>query len=179
MARNTQLAHVLETWISEASRSMGVATPGYVISYDAATRTATVQPGVHRLVPQEEDDDLDSVEPYAPIQSVPVCWLTGRGIRVNATLGPGDSVLLVCLDRDMAAWRRTGVPSEPDDPAVHDYTSCVAIPGLVPDTSPFDEPECSRGASAGFLGTTEHFVVVQNGDAALVRRKLNGQNLHR
>jgi hypothetical protein len=49
-------------------------------------------------------------------------------------------VLLVACDRDISPWRRTGEPSEPEDARLHDWNNAVAIPGLVPDSSPFDAP---------------------------------------
>lgn len=121
-------------------RNLAVATPGTVLSYSASRGTCTVQPGVHKRIPQASDEDLDAVEPYAPLQEVPVCWLVGRGIQVKAELEDGDTVLLVACDRDISGWRRTGEAAEPEDARLHDYSSCVAIPGLVPDSSPFPEP---------------------------------------
>lgn len=134
------LAQVIGRHSEKTIQNFCVATPGVIVSYNAGSRTCTVKPGVHRLVPVEGEDELDRVEEYAAIQNVPVCWLVGRGIQVNATLAAGDPVLLIATDRDISAWRRTGQASEPDDARVHTWASCVAIPGLVPNTNPIPAP---------------------------------------
>jgi protein gp138 len=126
--------------IATALRNFAVAQPGTVLSYDESSQTCSVQPGVHRLLPSIEDNDEDVVEPLPSIQHVPVCWLVGRGIQVKATLEPGDSVLLVACDFDPSGWMRAGSPQPPDDARVHHWSNAVAIPGLVPSQSPFQEP---------------------------------------
>lgn len=134
------LATVIEAAVGTAMRNFGVALPGVVVSYSESSQTATVRPGVHRLVPSIEDADQDVEEELPAIPDVPVMWLVGRGIQVKATLQAGDSVLLVCTDRDISAWQRSGSPQPPDDAREHSWSSAVAIPGLVPDSSPFPEP---------------------------------------
>ncbi|MEY4507967.1 MAG: hypothetical protein RLZZ450_89 [Pseudomonadota bacterium] len=121
-------------------RNFAVAQPGTVTSYDADSQTCSVTPGVHRLVPTIEDGDDDETEPLPTIPDVKVCWLVGRGIQVKGTLQPGDTVLLVALDFDPSAWMRAGSAQPPDDARAHHWAHAVAIPGLVPDTSPFPEP---------------------------------------
>ncbi len=126
--------------IQTAIRNFAVAQPGTVISYDEASQTCSVQPGVHRLVPSIEDNDEDVVEELPSVQRVPVCWLVGRGIQVKGTLSKGDSVLLVALDYDPSGWLRSGSPQPPDDARTHHWANAVAIPGLVPAQSPFPTP---------------------------------------
>ncbi len=122
-------------------RAFGVALPGTVMSYDADTRTATVRPGVHRLVPSLTNEDEDLVEELPPLQDVPVCWPMGRGFAfADVSLAAGDPVLLICLDRDASGWRRTGAPAEPEDARAHHWGSAVAIPGLAPRQNPVPVP---------------------------------------
>lgn len=138
-----KLSDVLERHTGKLIRNFGVATPGIVTrahTSGGVTYAVDAQPAINRLVPSEDDEDIDVSERPAAVQYVPVVWLVGRGIKVKATLAPGDTVLLVCMDRDISAWRATGAVSDPDDARLHDYGSCVAIPGLVPDTSSFPEP---------------------------------------
>ncbi len=134
------LADVIRTGIQAATRSLGVALPGTVVSYDDDSQTATVQPGVHRVVPTIEDESELEAEALPAVQNVPVCWLVGRGIQVKASLEAGDSVLLICLDRDPSGWMRSGRAQPPDDVREHHWANAVAIPGLVPSSSPFDTP---------------------------------------
>lgn len=133
-------AEVLQMAIDKRLRGRGGALPGTVVSFDALKNTCSVDIGVHRLVPSIDDEDVDEVEELPTLQNVPVCWPVGRGIKVKATLESGDPVLLVCMDRDIAAWRRTGKPSEPDDARSGSWQSAVAVPGLVPNVNPFTDP---------------------------------------
>lgn len=127
--------------VSSAVQNFAVSAPGTVVAYHADSKTCSVKVGTHRLVPDEAFEDEDLVEPLPPLQNVPVCWPIGRGFEVVSSLEAGDPVLLVALDRDSASWRRTGQPSAPDDARTHCWANAVAIPGLLPDTSPFPEPE--------------------------------------
>lgn len=122
--------------LDERERSMSKALPGTVVTYDSATKTCTVRPGVHRLVMSADDFDEDEIEELPAIPNVPVMWPQGRGFAFTPTIGllPGDPVLLICCDRDISGWLTTGVPSEPDDSRSHSWSSAVAIPGLVPAT---------------------------------------------
>lgn len=145
MAKNLRpkLTHVLAARADKLARNLGVATPAIVTrahNSGGVTLAVDVQPAINRLVPDEDDEDFDVSEGFAVQQYVPVCWLVGRGIRVKAQLQVGDTVLLVCMDRDISRWRHTGDVSDPQDARLHDYASSVAIPGLVPDTSPYPEP---------------------------------------
>lgn len=137
------LPFILDRRTGKLLRNFGVATPGIVKSFNAAERTCTVQPAVHRLVPAEDDELPDNVEEFKPLFNVPVLFLQFRGMRVvppTGALQPGDPVLLICFDRDASRWRDTGRAAEPADARLHDWQSCVAIPGLVPDTNPFPPP---------------------------------------
>lgn len=140
------LTDVLEAHLGGYANNFGVATPGIVVKVNntagltSYTKSITVQPAVHKLVESEEDEDEDEVEEYSPLQEVPVVWPQGRGFRMRGKLLPGDTVLLVCLDRDASAFMRTGQASEPEDVRTHDWAHCVALPGLVPDTSPYPAP---------------------------------------
>lgn len=120
---------------------------GTVVSYDEGSRTASVQPGVHRLVPLYEDEDLDGLEIIPIIQNVPVMFPIGRGFRIDATLEQGDPVLLVCLDRDNSGWLDNGQPSPPADPRLHHWSNAVAIPGLLPTLNPLSSTEPITSAS--------------------------------
>jgi hypothetical protein len=158
------LSLVIRTAIAKALRNFAVATPGIVQSYNAGTRTCSVKPAVHKLVPSTTDEELDVTEEYPVLQGVPVCWPVGRGFRLNATLALGDPVLILALDRDLSRWRRTGQVGEPDDARLHDYAFAVAIPGLVPDTNPIPTP--TDGAALAGAVATDLFKIAQMLDLA-------------
>lgn len=132
---------IIKHFVERQLSAMGVALPGTVVSYSSTSRTATVRPGVHRLIPALDEDDADVVEPQPAIQDVPVCWPCGRGFALaDVTLQAGDPVLLICLDRDPSGWRASGRPAEPQDAREHAWGNAVAIPGLAPRTNPIPPP---------------------------------------
>ncbi len=130
---NISIGEAVNDALDARDRRLSKALPGTVVTYNAATKTATVKPGVHRLVPSVSDPDDDEIEELPAIPDVPVCWPVGRGFAITPGIGllPGDPVLLVCCDRDISGWLRTGTPSDPDDARLHSWGSAVAIPGLV------------------------------------------------
>lgn len=134
------LADVILTGITTQLRNTAVALPGTVESYDAGANTITVKPGVNRMIPSFDDEDLDVSEELPSLQDVPVVWLVARGVSIKGSLQAGDPVLLIALDRDMSGWQRTGKHQDPEDGRMHSWSSCVAIPGLIPLTNPIPEP---------------------------------------
>lgn len=140
MTQTPTLHSVINKNIDRRMNSIAKALPGVVVSYDADSKTCSVKPAVHRLVPTAYDENEDYVEEIAVIPNVPVAWPCGRNFRVVGTLSPGDSVLLVACDRDISGWRRSGKASEPDSAQKHSWSSAIAIPGLEPDGEGFGEP---------------------------------------
>lgn len=116
--------------ITKRLAAMGGSGPGVVVSYDSATETATVRPGVHRTLPDASNPDFDEIEEYPDVYSVPVLWPRGRGYSVVGSLSAGDPVMLVACARDISAWRRTGEAGAPDDTRLAPWAAVVAIPGL-------------------------------------------------
>ena len=156
------LAEVMNNAADARERHFGVALPGIVLSYDSATQTASIQPAVNRWVPDESSPDEDLSEPLPALQSVPVMWPKGRNFSVTGTLAAGDPVLLVCIDRDMSGWRTSGAQSDPQDARLHDWSSAVAIPGLVPSTSPFPVPSDAAALASLVLARLNALVSTVN-----------------
>lgn len=145
------LAEVMNNAADARERHFGVALPGIVLSYDSGTQTATIQPAINRWVPDESSPDEDLSEPLPALQSVPVMWPKGRNFSFAGTLTAGDPVLLVCIDRDMSGWRSSGARSDPQDARLHDWSSAVAIPGLVPSTTSFSPAPTDAAALASLV----------------------------
>jgi hypothetical protein len=131
-------AESLSMVLEAREAALAKALPGTVVSYDDGNSydpprppTALVRPGVHRLVRSENDPNEDEIEILPAIPDVPVMWPRGRGFSFIGSLSAGDPVLLVCCDRDISGWVRTGTPSEPEDARSHSWGHAVAIPGLV------------------------------------------------
>lgn len=135
------LAGVLRQAQKRVMRNLNVSLPGTVISYDDDSGLAVVRPGVNRLVPSMQDANEMVSETLPDIHDVPVCWPVGRGFQIVGGLEQGDTVLLVFLDRDPSGWMtNAGEIQDPEDARLHHISYAVAIPGLVPETSPFPQP---------------------------------------
>lgn len=76
--------------------------PGIVQDYDAATKTATVQPAVY----------AKGDEPFAPIPDVPIAFPAGGGFRVVFPIEPGDEVLLEFQALDPSRFLESGEVSQ-------------------------------------------------------------------
>lgn len=117
-----------------------------VLSYDHATQKATVQPAVKS---KRIDGQTDAISDYevGPIPNVPVCFPSGSAGAYNDTwpLAPGDSVLLIVVERSIDEWKTTGAAScDAQDVRRFDLSDAVAIPW---DTS-FARPVGATGRSA-------------------------------
>jgi hypothetical protein len=129
------LAHILQATIEKCKRHIHKAEPARVISYDAETQTAEVQPVIQidmgpggRAEPEFETS--------SPIGNVPVVWPGGAAGFLHVSLAPGDHVLLVHCDQDFSRWWVTGSVSPPAVWNLHDIHP-VAIAGFNPEASPF------------------------------------------
>lgn len=158
MPFEVDLPTILQNAIDASLNEVGVAMPGTVVSY--SNGKASVKPGLHKLIPALDDDDVDLVEEQPTIQNVSVIWPRGRNFSIQGTLVAGDPVLLVCLDRDPSGWLQTGQPAEPDDTRVHHWSNAVAIPGLLagPTTWPTTDALVLASKLDSFLRTISGLV---------------------
>jgi hypothetical protein len=114
------LAEVMREILDARAAEIHTAIPGRVESYDATTQTADVQP----LIP--------AGLPVVP--SVPVRWpaADGGASYLILPLAHDDTGLLICCERDIREWRRTGERGDAPDLAVHGLGSATFLPDLRP-----------------------------------------------
>ncbi|TQR29385.1 hypothetical protein [Brevibacillus brevis] len=118
------LAKLIKSAIAEQLASMAVAQPCKVISFDEPSGIAVVQP-----LMQLTD------EPTSPIQTVPVLghkYRTESGIikRERHILEPGDTVYIVCADRQIKDAMK-GQFGKPTSLRSHDKNDAVIV-GVFP-----------------------------------------------
>lgn len=97
----------------EIFSSLHCALPGKIVSFDASTNTAVVQPVVkkgNRTLPQLSD--------------VPVC------VHPLSEVAAGISCLLVFADLDIDAWWSSGDTEEPVSGRMHDLSDAFAFVGF-------------------------------------------------
>lgn len=97
----------------EIFRSLHCALPGTVLSFDAETQTAEIQPAVK----------AGSLA-YPPLKDVPV-FMPGP-FEVH----PGDACLVVFADIDTDAWLQSGEPEEPLSARRHALSDGFAFIGF-------------------------------------------------
>ena len=93
--------------------SLHCALPGTVVSFDAETRTAEIQPAVK----------LGSMA-YPVLSDVPVF------MPVPFDVSPGDACLVVFADINIDAWLASGEPSFPESPRQHSLSDGFAFVGF-------------------------------------------------
>lgn len=123
--------------IEQAIEDVGVSMPGNVVSYDRATQTARIKPGLTKRMTDYTDFDEFFFEDLPDLFNVPVIWPGGDQAGSGSSffhpgLEAGEGVLVVCSDADFARWLKSGKKADPQDARMHHYHRCVAIPGLRP-----------------------------------------------
>lgn len=117
----------LEALIEKAFRAMitdvELGLPAVVVSYDASTQRARVQP----LARKHYRDG--TVEKIPAIDAVPVQFPRGAGFAITWPLNPGDPVWLAFSGRPFDAWKSTG-SAESAEPTRRRFalSDCVAFP---------------------------------------------------
>jgi hypothetical protein len=147
MSDNYELDQLIAAAIDSALANVRVALPGVVKSYDAATRTVTVQPAVRR--PVEDTTGTVQYEEFPPIQNVPIVFPGAASLTVYFALAAGDIVELVWQDYSPAQWRASGQVSDAPDIHPHGPSYPVAIPWYRPGAGPGSEPDESIGKPGG------------------------------
>ena len=102
------------------SSYINCALPGRVVSYDASTQTADIQPMVRR----RGEDGVVYMMPV--LKRVPVFLPTGAGFTVVA----GDECLVVFADCCIDGWYETGEASLPMSGRMHDLADGFAFVGF-------------------------------------------------
>jgi hypothetical protein len=111
-------------------RGTRVAVPAHVVSYEADTRTASVQIEVADIVDGEEGPE---VRTPAIINDVPVVFPGSGTTRIRWPLQSGDQVLLLFSSSPLDRWKVRRPPGPAVDPISrrhHHLTDAIAIPGI-------------------------------------------------
>lgn len=109
---------------------------GQIVSFDAATQTASVQIMMKRTVFNQEqliDQKLQltpQVIDYPVLVQCPVMFLTGGTSFLTFPVSAGDSCLVLFNDRDIDAWYSTGSNVQPNSQRGHNLSDGFAIVGV-------------------------------------------------
>ena len=110
------LQEALDSLKRDILSSMHVAIPGNIVSYDASSGTATIQPALRRRTPSGE------VLTAPPLLEVPV-------FRPSAdfTISDGDPCILLFMDFSIDGWLESNQPVIPPSARLHDLSDAVAL----------------------------------------------------
>lgn len=125
-----ELAELIRRAIASERADIQVSMPGIVVSYDAATETATIQPATRRARYNAEDEIV--AEDIPPIQNVPVCWPSCAALSIHGVLASGDGVDLVFSTYSHSGYRNTGSVATPLDLRPQSLSYPKAYPGFKP-----------------------------------------------
>lgn len=121
-------ANVMPYIVREELKGVYTAMHGIIVSYDATTRLASVQPGTRLLT-------LDgTLIERAIVYKVPILATSVNAGRVRIEIAPvaGDSVFLLYSMRSLVDFKSRGYEgiSDPIEERLFDERDCVAIPGF-------------------------------------------------
>lgn len=122
------LSEIVERALAARVADVHVSMPGEIVSYDPATQTATVRPGVRRVLLSEDGDQV--AEEIPPIENVPVSFPGGAGFTIHFALAAGDTGDLIFSSVSHNEWQATGNVSTPGNLKNHDLGSAKFYPGL-------------------------------------------------
>lgn len=120
-----ELASLLRAASREASRGINTCLPGTIVSYDAGSQMASVQPMVRLRQPDDREEQLPV------INSVPVIWPRSGGASMTMPVKSGDGCLLIFSQRSIDEYKSNGEMNTPQDPRMFDLTDAVAFMGFV------------------------------------------------
>lgn len=123
-----ELAELIRRAIASERADIQVSMPGIVVSYDAASETATIQPATRRARYNAEDEIV--AEEINPIQNVPVIWPSCTAFSISGVLAPGDGVDLVFSTYSHSGYRNTGNVATPQDLRPQSLSYPKAYPGF-------------------------------------------------
>ena len=131
-------AELLRRAVDDRLSSLHTALPGKIVSYDAATQTANVEPQVR-----------EGGETLPVIQKVRVGWPRGGDGYLVFPIEAGDYGLLVFCERDITSWVTAGEAENAGDVAKHSLQGAVFYPGIFPSGHDLDAPSGASVLSGG------------------------------
>ena len=144
MSQTPKLETIIEGGVEQRLSNFYTAIPGRVMSFNATTQTADVEPLIWERV-IGETGELQEQGGWG-IPDCPVLYPggAGNGMRITWPLKENDIVLLVVCSLDLDKWKATGI-TQHVDPAGdrNDMHNAICIPSLhslnsTPTTVPTD-----------------------------------------
>ena len=113
--------------------SMHCALPGTVVSFDAESQTAVIQPAVkHRAEQRDGSARSVSGRNHRTVPDVPLPLLRDVPVfmPVSFELNEGDACLVIFADCDIDSWFETGEAEVPGSDRMHSLSDGFAFVGF-------------------------------------------------
>lgn len=102
-----------------------------IVSYNASTGLADIQPSVHLV-----NRDTGETQPRAIIPNVPVMFPQGNGVGIRWEPQPSDKCFCIVNERSIDRWIDSGACEDPQTTRRHDITDALCLPFSVEANSP-------------------------------------------
>jgi hypothetical protein len=118
---------MLRAMLAGLQNAIWTALPGAIVSFDADSVNATVQPGVAGTVIGQ--DGKESVVSLPVLTDVPVVFPRGGGCTLTFPVAAGDECMIVFACRAIDAWAQSGGVQRPSEARRHDLSDAFVILG--------------------------------------------------
>jgi hypothetical protein len=123
------LRDLFDSFKREIMLSMFCVRIGEIVSFDGATRTATIQLQQKKVLP----DGTEVSQPQ--LLNCPVVFMLGGGAMLEMPVAEGDQCVVLFCDRDIEPWFNTGAEAVPMTPRAHSIADGIALMGVIPTNS--------------------------------------------
>ncbi|EFP2386452.1 TPA: translation initiation factor IF-2 [Klebsiella pneumoniae] len=117
--------------MKSVKKTLRVAMPGVIQSFDPENLTCVVEISVFSVKPEGKSvDRLDVDNVFYPlILDAPVIFPRGGGVTLTFPVKEGDECLVVFADRCIDFWWQNGNVQNGSRGRMHDYSDAFVIPG--------------------------------------------------
>ena len=155
---------LLEQAKNNAMMDVRVSMPARIVSFDAATKTASIEIGLKMVNADDTQSD------YPPLVDCPCLFTRGGGFHLVHPYKAGDKGIVLFSDRCFDGWFQAGQVAPPMDFRVHSMSDAYFIGGAdcLDDVSPIVSDAMFIGKDDNSAGVT----IKASGDI-----DLNGVNI--
>jgi hypothetical protein len=165
------IAELIEEYIAASLGRVHTVIPAEVLTYDATSQKANLQPSVKgRRI--NSDGDLE-VYKLPVIPNVPVLFLSSGNHAITFPLSKGDTGFILCSERSIDEWKTTGNSvSTPNDPRRFSLADATFLPAGRPFPKALSSTDPSRLVIDGDISLGSNAAVHSVALAELVSQQL-------
>ena len=134
--RDPSLSDVIRAAMRARLMDLHTALPGKVVTYDATTGIADVQPLIQQR--RRQPDGTFQAKDFPIVRGCPVMFPRCAGGYITFPIAADDLGLIIFCEREIGDWvqKAPGESVDPGDGELDPLMGCTFYPGLYPATSP-------------------------------------------